>query len=94
MKFRMNNLEELARLDCHLATYKRETCDIESVVEILQEALTLSCNKSFKTLESAKKTIKQKAVPWWTEELTIKRKRLNALRRGCQRTKISEELRE
>jgi len=36
---------------------------------------------------------KQKSVPWWTEELTIKRKGLNALRRRSQRTKNNEELR-
>ena len=94
MKFRMNNSEELPRLDCHLATYIRETCDIESAVEKLQEAITLSCNKSFKFLDSTKKMIKHKAVPWWTDELTINRKRLNALRRRYQRTKNNKELRE
>jgi len=86
----MNNSEELARLDYNLATYIRETCDIESVVEKLQEAITLSCNKSFKTLDPAKKTIKHKAVPWWTEELTIKKKRLNGLRRPYQERKIAK----
>jgi hypothetical protein len=49
LNFRMNNSEELERLDCHLAPYIRETCDIESAVEKLQEAITLTCNKSFKT---------------------------------------------
>jgi len=38
--------------------------------------------------------IKQKSVPWWTEELTIKRKKLNALRRSYQRKKNNEDLRE
>jgi len=36
---------------------------------------------------------KQKSVPWWTEELTIQRKRLNALIRRYQRTQNNEELR-
>jgi predicted CopG family antitoxin len=36
---------------------------------------------------------KQKSVPWWTEELTIKRKKLSDLRRRYQRTKSDEELR-
>jgi len=35
-----------------------------------------------------------KAVPWWTVELTIMRKRLNVPRRRYQRTRDSEELRE
>ena len=37
---------------------------------------------------------KGKSVPWWTKELTIKMKRLNALRRCYQRTKNNEQLRE
>jgi hypothetical protein len=37
---------------------------------------------------------KQKSVPWWTEELIIKRKKLNALRRCYQRTKNNKEPRE
>jgi cell envelope opacity-associated protein A len=35
----------------------------------------------------------QESVPWWKEDLSIKRKRLNALRRRYQRTKNNEELR-
>ena len=38
--------------------------------------------------------ITQKLVPCWTEELTIKRKKLNALRKCYKRTKNNEELRE
>jgi hypothetical protein len=53
---------------------------MESAIEKLQEAITMSCNKSFKTHETTKKTTKQKSVPWWTKELTIKRKILNSLR--------------
>jgi hypothetical protein len=41
MKFRINNSEALAKLDCYIATHIRETCDIESVIENLQEAITL-----------------------------------------------------
>ena len=35
----------------------------------------------------------QKSVPWWTQELTIRRKKLNAIRRRYQRTQ-DRELRE
>ena len=38
--------------------------------------------------------ITQKSVPWWTEELTVKRKKLNSLRRLYQRTKNNQQLRE
>jgi len=93
VKFQMENTEDSASLDNNLATHIKEACDIESVIEKLQEAITLSCNKSFTIQENTKKTIKQKSVPLWTEELTIKRKKMNALRRCCQRVKNNEELR-
>ena len=35
----------------------------------------------------------RRTVPWWSDELTIMRKRMNALRRRFQRTKDNEELR-
>jgi hypothetical protein len=93
-KFRMENPEDSTSLDTNLAEYIKETDDIEGDIEKLQDTITSSCNKSFKTRETTQKTTKHKSVPWWTEELTIKRKRLNALRRCYQRTKNSEVLRE
>ena len=48
MKFQMENTEGSASLDSNLATHIKETDDIESVVEKLQESITLSCNKSLK----------------------------------------------
>ena len=93
-KFQMENTEDLAGLDRDLAMHVTETRDIVSVVENLQKAITMSCNKSFKPRENTRKPTKQKPVPWWTKELTTKRKRLNALIRRYQRTKNNEELRE
>ena len=90
-KFQVENLEDI---DTNLATHIKENCDIESAVETFHKAITLACNRSFKTSGITTKTMKQKLVPWWTEDLTIKRKRLNALRRRYQRTKNNEELRE
>ena len=40
------------------------------------------------------KKITNKSVPWWTDELTVMRKRTNALRRRDQRTRKHEGLRE
>ena len=45
MKFQMENTEEVASLESNLAAHTKETGDIESVVEKLQETITLSCNK-------------------------------------------------
>ena len=87
-------LEKLADIDTSVATHIKENCNIVNAVGKLHEAITLSCNKSFKTRGITKKTTTHKSVPWWTEDLTIKRKRLNALRRRYQRTKNNEELRE
>jgi hypothetical protein len=94
MNFQMKNSEDLASLDSYLPTRIKETSDIESAMEKPQEAITMSCNKSFKTRDTTKKTTKQKPAPWWTKELTIKRKSLNALRRRYQRKQNNEELRE
>ena len=76
----MENTEDVVSLDSNLATHIKERGDIESVVEKLQEAINLLCKKSFKIRENVKNMITQKSVPWWPEELTIKRKKLNALR--------------
>ena len=80
-KFQMENTEDVASLDSNLETHTTETGDIESVLEKFLEAINLSCKKSFKIRENVKNMIKQKSVPCWTEELTIKRKKLNVLRR-------------
>jgi hypothetical protein len=72
--------EDSANLDRVLASQVKESNDIESAVDLFQEALMSSCNKSFKTRWATKKTTKYKSVPWWTEELTLTRKRINALR--------------
>jgi len=73
-------------LDNELATQTKETCDTEKVVDKLQEAITTACNNSFRNAETNKKWTKYKSMPWWTQELTIKRKRLNALRRLSKNT--------
>jgi hypothetical protein len=89
-KFQVENLEDL---DSNLATYVKEKGDVESAVKKLHEAITLTYEKSFKIRETTNKVTVQKSVPWWTVDLTIKKKRLNALRRRYQRTKNNEELR-
>jgi hypothetical protein len=87
-------LQKLADIDTSVATHIKENCNIENAVEKLHEAITLSCNKYFKSRGITKKTTTHKSVPWWTEDLTIKKKGLNALRRRYQRTKNNEELRD
>jgi len=54
--------------------------------------LKAACDKSFRQ-RTTKKTITNKSVPWWTDELTLIRKRTKALRR-YQRKWKNEGLRE
>ena len=89
-KFQMNNIKDLSGMDNEIATHVKTTRDVEDAVDTLQEAITVACNKSFKTVQTTQKWTKQKSVAWWTQELTIKRKRLNAMRRRFQRTHNTE----
>ena len=81
-------------LDKTLCTRAFEETDIEKLIEEFHEVLKLACSKSFKTHRASKRTTLNESVPWWTEELTIMRKRLNALRRRYQRMRNKEDLRQ
>jgi hypothetical protein len=48
----------------------------------------------FQSTGTIEKTIENKSVPWWTKELTIMRKKVNAIRRRYQRTKHDSNWRE
>jgi ribosomal protein L39E len=52
-----------------------------------QDSITAASKKSFKVRKLSKKSTENKSVPWWTRELTITRKEINAIRRRYQRTK-------
>jgi hypothetical protein len=54
--------------------------------------LKAACDKSFRKQQASENIITNKSVPWWTEELTVMRKKTNALRR-FQRTRNNEGLR-
>ena len=85
---------EAEELDRNLAALTSETPDLDWLIATFTEAIQSACGKTFKILNSDRKSIKNKSVPWWTDCLTIARKRVNALRRRYQRTKHNEELRE
>ena len=81
-------------LDKTLRTHVSEVSDFEKSIEEFHEVLKLECSKSFRTHRAQRKQFKKKSVPWWTQELTIMRKRSNALRLRYQRARNNEELRE
>jgi hypothetical protein len=92
VKFRTGQ-EDSANLDRVLALQVKDENNIERAVDLFQEAVISSCNKSFKKRRVTKTTM-HKSVPWWTEEFTLMRKRTNAVRRRYQRTTNYDNLRE
>jgi hypothetical protein len=88
-----NKKEGLEKLD-------RELCDkmnfYEDVDELADSAfccITAACNTAVKVSRGAKRLVKA-TVSWWTEELTVLRKRANALWRRYQRTADDENIRQ
>ena len=81
-------------LDRHLSTIILTENDLEQQVDKFAEAIQSACNRTFQTTNTGKKNRTKKSVPWWTESLTIMRKRVNAHRRLYQRTRNDEEHRE
>jgi hypothetical protein len=67
---------------------------LEKPIEEFHKVLKTACDESFRKQRASKKVIADKSVPRWTEELTVMRKRTNALRRRYQRTRNNEGLRE
>jgi hypothetical protein len=70
-----------------------ERVEYENRIDELYEALIMVSNKSFPMYKANRSTTSHKTVPWWSTELTVLRKRTNALRRLYQRTRNDEELR-
>jgi hypothetical protein len=75
---------------CSLLTDETE---IEKRIDEFSEALTTACNKSLHIQRASRSAPLHRTVPWWSTDLTMLRKRTNALRRLYQRTRNNEELR-
>jgi hypothetical protein len=82
--------EELDKILCIRATQEQ---DVEKMVDEFHEVLEEACRSSFLTSRVMKSKSARRTIPWWSDELTIMRIQLNALRRKFQRTKDNEELR-
>jgi uncharacterized membrane protein YheB (UPF0754 family) len=89
-KFQKSNSKDFSDLDKELATLVTTTIRVEDAVDTLQEAITTSCDNSFRKAGPQQKWANQKSVPWWTQELTTRRKKLNTIRRRYQRTRDIE----
>jgi len=86
--------ESVEEMDINLSTTAAKENDLERLVDSFTEAMQTACREAFKTINTQNKTKQKKSVPWWKDNLTIMRKRINALRRLYQRTRNNEELRE
>jgi ribonuclease HI len=84
----------IEELDEHLSQRVAVAECMETVIEELQEALEIACRNSFKRRNISQRATSHKSVPWWTQNLTILRKKVNAQRRKFQRTKGDNDLRE
>jgi len=59
-----------------------------------QEALESACRTSFRIRNISQKATPNNSVPWWKQNLTILREKVNAQRRKCQRPKDNNDLRD
>ncbi|KAJ4438366.1 hypothetical protein ANN_14308 [Periplaneta americana] len=69
-----------------------ELVELETIIHDYQSCIVAACNEAFKKC-SRGNFRRGRTVPWWTQELTILRKKVNALRRRFQRTMNNEDLR-
>lgn len=81
------------QLNEELANKMKSYEDTELLVNKLQNCISETCKGSFRSMGKAVKH-SGKSVPWWTPELTVLRKKVNALRRRYQRTQNNEQLRQ
>ena len=89
-----NNKESLEKIDQELCNKINLYEDVDELVDTAFSCITAACNTAFKISRGAKHLIKKTAISWWTEKLTVLRKRTNALRMRYQRTTNNENLRQ
>ena len=87
-------IREILNLDNILYELLTLETDIENAVEKYHNSIAGARKKSFKERKLLQKTTGYKSVPWWTRELTIMRKKTNAMRRRYLRTIHDHNLRE
>jgi len=80
-------------MDMNLSTAAKEN-DLGGLVDSFTVAIQTACEEAFKVINTQNKTKQKKPVPWFTDSLTITRKRINALRRLYHRTRHNEKLRQ
>jgi cell division septum initiation protein DivIVA len=83
------------KLDEALCQRVQSALNLEEIVEEFHEVLDKASKSSFRITRptsNTKKAVEHKSDPWWTQNLTILREKLNARRRRYQRMKGSTAL--
>ena len=95
VKFKFNILhnDDIEEVDRKLSSLVAEETDINTAVEKYEEAVIMACDRTFRKSRRSKKVIENISKTWWSQELTIMRKKTNALRRRYQNTKNDDDLR-
>ena len=92
-KFQIQHIDtSVEDLDDTLCSLLNKDTDVEKRIDDFSESIITACNLSCNRYRTTKKTATHKSVPRWTTDLTVKRKRTNALRKLYQRTKNNVEL--
>jgi len=89
-----NTTGDVNSLDEELCNMANAEPDTSKLVTEYEKIVNAACKANFKTRRPTQKLITERSVPWWSDELTILRKKINALRRRYQRTKLDEQLRQ
>jgi len=79
--FNCENKEGLEKIEQELCNKINFYEDVDELVDTAFTCITAACNKAFKVSRGVKHSIKKTAVSWWTEELTVLRKRTYVLQR-------------
>jgi hypothetical protein len=87
-----NNKEMLEKIDQELRNKINFHEEVDELVDTAFSCITAACNKAFKVPRGGKHLINKTTVSWWTEELTVLRKRTNALQKRYQRTINNDNL--
>ena len=92
-KFHIANTGDPKILDEELSDNIINSMDTEDLITELFSCIKSACSATFRISTSRKNPSKGRTVPWWNNQLTIHRKKVNAMRRRYQRTQNNENLR-
>jgi hypothetical protein len=89
--FNCINKTDINSLDVEL-TGKVNQYNTEALIHDCFSCVTAACKTAFR-ISKGRQPKTRRTVPWWNDELTILRKKVNALRRRYQRTVNNNDLR-